>query len=657
MTGEQRGDLSYRPDIDGLRALAVMAVALYHAEIPGFSGGFVGVDIFFVISGYLITRIIAAGARRGDFSFLDFYERRARRLLPALFLVATAVTLFTLAYKSPRDTAIFGESVSLFAVFAANFFFYDQLDYFADPAAFYPLLHTWSLAVEEQFYLIWPPLLLLLWRWRPERVFAALAALAALSLAASVVAVAYDPQLAFFHTPFRLWQLGAGGLLALAPPVFAGGRGQRARRDGAAALGLALMVGSIAFYSDQTPFPGLAAIPPTLGAALVIAAGAGGEAGRVGALLSARPAVFVGLCSYSFYLWHWPALSAARYLSFEPLSIAQSIGVLVVAFLLAALTWAYVERPFRGAGQVLGRQGVFACAGAGIAAFLLFGWAVQETNGLPGRFPALAPLFTEDARRYGPAPASCAPLPGRRRGEIADDLLDGVDPRSCALRQAAEGRPVVALAGDSHAWALAPGLALWAEQADVTLYVLWSPTCPPFIGADRPVKTRFFDCARHNAAMPDVAKALGARHVLLAAQWSRYEPRLDLAAGITATAKALRDRGVEPVLIAEVPAQLGHTPTLVFRARSLDRPYPLARDRETLEVPLRAARDAVAQGAAAAKLRLLDPGDHLCPDGDCAVMSEDGATLYADSHHLNRIGARRIGAALGRRSGVSDLER
>ncbi|MEL6318734.1 MAG: acyltransferase, partial [Pseudomonadota bacterium] len=274
--------MGYRPDIDGLRALAVLSVALFHAEVPGFSGGFVGVDVFFVISGFLITRIIAAEAAEGRFSYWRFYERRARRLAPALFLVAAAVVAFTLLYRSPRDADIFGESVTLFAVFAANFFFYNQLDYFGDPAIFYPLLHMWSLAVEEQFYLVFPPLLLALWGLGAARRLWALAAVAAASFGASLIAVASDPQLAFFHTPFRMWQLLAGGLLALAPAPRLGAPA----RNALGFAGLALALAPVALYDKTTLFPGLAAAPPTLGAVLIIAAGLGAAPGRAG--LAAR---------------------------------------------------------------------------------------------------------------------------------------------------------------------------------------------------------------------------------------------------------------------------------------------------------------------------------------------------------------------------------
>ncbi|MEM9725933.1 MAG: acyltransferase family protein [Pseudomonadota bacterium] len=683
--------LAYRADIDGLRAIAVLAVALFHAEIPGFSGGFVGVDIFFVISGFLITRIIAAEAAAGRFSYLRFYERRARRLAPALFVVVAAVAVFTLLYRSPRDADIFGESVSLFAVFAANFFFYNQLDYFGDPAVFYPLLHMWSLAVEEQFYLILPPLLLLFWRFGRGGALLALGALAAASFAAALIAMSHDPQLAFFHTPFRMWQLLAGGLLALAPPP----RWSAGTRNALGLIGLALALAPVALYDKTTLFPGLAAAPPTLGAVLVIAAGLGRAAGpkasapspsstRLGLgpspdqrspagadpapaaengpmggiaarLLSAPPLVFIGLCSYSFYLWHWPALTAARFLSpgpmESPLSIPSALMVLAAAFGLSALTWAYVERPFRRPGGVLSGRGVAIGVASCVAALLLLGWVLQETRGLPARFPSLAPMFTEDARRYGLAPQDCA-----RATRLVPEALRGeIDPGFCKAHDAGPDRPVALLWGDSHAWALAPGVARWAEAADVSLFVAWSATCPPLLGVDRPVQTRFHDCRRHNAAALRLAPALGVDQLILAAQWSRYHRRVNLTARLGETVAAARAAGAAPVLIGETPPAGVHAPTALFRAEMVGAPPgALPEDRAEALAPIAGSVADLEAAARAAAIPLWSPAPAICPRGGCVFQADDKAPLYADSHHLNRIGARRLGAALAEILGPHD---
>lgn len=630
------GGQSYRADIDGLRAIAVLAVAFYHAELPGFSGGYVGVDIFFVISGFLITRLIAEAAAAGRFSYLDFYERRARRILPALILMVAAVAVFNLAYKSPRDLQIFGESISLFAVFAANVFFYDQLDYFSGPAVYYPLLHTWSLAVEEQFYLLFPPLFLVLSRLAPRRVTLALGALAVMSLIASVVAVAQDPQLAFFHTPFRMWELLVGGLLALTGWRFAAPRAAEA----AGWLGLALLLAPIALYDHDTPFPGLAAAPPTLGAALLIAAGATGS--RVSRALSWRPVVFVGLTSYSFYLWHWPALSAARYLSLEPLSHAETAAILAGAFLVAVSSYAFVERPFRRPGAVLSRRGVFWASAASVAVFLGFGFVAQETRGLPGRFHALAPVVVEDAVKYGLAEGACAPA----LGALPEPARALIDPGFCRAHDAGSSAPVVVWWGDSHAYALAPGLRAAAEARGETAYLAWSAVCPPALGLDRPSATRFHDCSDHNDGVAAALAALRPSRVVLAAWWPAYAAREDFAEGFGRAVDAVRAAGAEPILLGVAPSPLVHAPTIAFRsavARGA-RPLDFA---EAPEEPRRAAGvSAFLTAAERVGLAPISLSAPICAAGRCAMTDAEGASLFADGHHFSRLGARRVVGSL-----------
>lgn len=629
---------AYRPDIDGLRALAVLPVTFYHADVPGFGGGFVGVDVFFVISGFLITRIIVAGVTTRAFSYAEFYERRARRLAPALILVALAVVLFTLLFRSPRDADIFGESVTLFSIFSANFFFYDQLDYFGDPVEFYPLLHMWSLAVEEQFYLFFPPLVAAIWagaRARTDRLFWALAVIAAASFLAAVAVVRFDPQLAFFHTPFRIWELLAGGLLALnAPAAGAAARGV------AAWVGLGLIAASTMLYQSGMPFPGAAAAPPVAGAALLIWCADprtlnGSPPPFVSRVLSAPPLVFVGLVSYGFYLWHWPALSAARYMSSAPLTLAEALGVLSVAFALSVATLYAVERPFRRPGAILSRRGVFAVCGGTVASLLLIGFLLQESRGWPGRFPGLEPLLSEDATKYGPRAGVCAPAQDR----VDPALAAGLDPSFCLLHGAGAGRPTALLWGDSHLWALAPGLRLWAEAQEVTVYVAWSPICAPLIGYDRPGPTRFHDCGAHNAAAPAVAEALRVDAVVLAAQWSRYADALGDPEILAATARRLRDGGAAVMAVSEPPSFDGHPPTALFRAAATGAAPALdltgAADR--LKEPSRAA---IGAAATAAAIPVVPLADVFCDAARCRVAAANGASFFADSHHLSRIGAR-----------------
>jgi len=263
----------YRADIDGLRALAVLPVVFFHARLGPFTGGFVGVDVFFVISGFLITQLIVADVDRDRFSLRHFYERRVRRLFPALFAMLAVALLAAALLFLPADFRTFGRNVVGATLFVSNIFFWLQSNYFDGPAEIKPLLHTWSLAVEEQFYIVFPLLLVWLLKRRRESVVAVIAAVAVASFVASVVAVARDASTAFYLTPFRIWELMIGSLLALGavPPL-------RTPREGevAAGLGLALFLAAVVGFTEMTIFPGSTALLPVLGAALIIHAGSAG---------------------------------------------------------------------------------------------------------------------------------------------------------------------------------------------------------------------------------------------------------------------------------------------------------------------------------------------------------------------------------------------
>lgn len=371
--------LSYRPEIDGLRAVAILPVVFYHAGLAAFSGGFVGVDVFFVISGYLITSIILGERRAGRFSLLSFYSRRIRRIFPALFVMMAAVYPIAFALMGPFEMAEFSGSVIATTFFLANAYFYDISGYFATAAEMKPLLHTWSLAVEEQFYLVFPALVLLTWRMGARRQIAFFAGLAVASLALAQWDIAAGKgDRAFFMLQTRLWELMAGALAAfwLASP-----RGQALRTGGslrhAALAGLALILYSVMAYDGDTAFPGLAALPPVLGAVLVVLfATPQSLAGRV---LSLPPVVFVGLVSYSLYLWHVPLLVLTRIATGRD-DPALLLGVCALAFGIACLSWRYVERPIRRM-QTLPPRRLFGTAAAAMAILAGLGLAGTQTEG------------------------------------------------------------------------------------------------------------------------------------------------------------------------------------------------------------------------------------------------------------------------------------
>lgn len=332
--------MKYRPEIDGLRSVAVLPVILFHAGLGIFSGGFVGVDIFFVISGYLITTIILSQIIAGRFSLLDFYSRRSRRILPALFLVIACTIPFAFVLMLPSQFKDFSQSVAAVSIFASNILFWKESGYFAAAAELKPLLHTWSLAVEEQYYVLFPLLLLGLWRLGARPALMVLGAIFAASLIASQILSSRAPDANFFLLPSRAWELLAGSLCA----IWILKRGQSGHAL-ASALGLGLILGSIFLYDGDTPFPSVYALAPVAGTALIILfADAGTPVGR---LLAMRGPVFIGLISYSAYLWHQPLFALARLASphHPPMAVMMALAALSIG--LAFLSWKYVEQPTR----------------------------------------------------------------------------------------------------------------------------------------------------------------------------------------------------------------------------------------------------------------------------------------------------------------------
>ncbi len=384
--------MKYRSEIDGLRTVAVLPVILFHAGFETFSGGFVGVDVFFVLSGYLITTLIAAEMAEGRFSIRRFYERRARRILPALYFVMLVTLPIAFHLMLPDEFASFCHAFLSVIFFGSNIYFWRTTDYFARAAEENPLLHTWSLGVEEQFYIFFPLILLLLWRLGRRSVFWGVAALTLGSLALSEVAWRVAPVPNFFLLPTRAWELGLGALAALwlrepgriAPPPRVA--------DALALIGLAMVLGSVFLYSPATPFPSVYALLPTVGTVLVVLYGRPGA--PAGWLLSLRPMVFLGLISYSAYLWHQPLLAFARLSSFGPPSPALMLGLSALSIVLAALSWRFVEQPFRNRTRMPAAT-IWRASLAGSLALIALALATPMLSRIDARYPADLRQFTE----------------------------------------------------------------------------------------------------------------------------------------------------------------------------------------------------------------------------------------------------------------------
>ncbi|NBC97078.1 MAG: acyltransferase family protein [Deinococcus-Thermus bacterium] len=430
--------MDYRRDIDGLRALAVVPVVLYHAPGEFLTGGFVGVDVFFVISGYLITRILLRELAVGRFSLLDFYERRARRILPALVAVLVFTTVVSFFVLLPAEFRNFGQSLGATMLFVSNFFFWSESNYFAGAAEFRPLLHTWSLAVEEQFYILHPLLLAGLFYVSKVRAVLLFTGIIVLSFIASLWAVANYPSAAFYLLPFRAWELGVGALLAFhAVPKI----GDPRLREIAGIVGLALVAYAVVAFDSTTPFPGAAALLPCLGAALLIHAGSSGGC-AASRLLALPPLVAVGLISYSLYLWHWPVfVLQSLYLMREP-TAWEGAAAIAFAVAMSVLSWRYVEQPFRRRRIAAGRAPIFVTATTSIVAGLVLGGILHLSGGMPSRLAPEARELAHVGPFTGVAADDCfaPPAAAVRAGELC--------------RVGAAGEPSFLIWGDSHARAM-----------------------------------------------------------------------------------------------------------------------------------------------------------------------------------------------------------
>lgn len=467
--------MKYRADIDGLRTLAVVPVVLFHAGL-GFSGGFVGVDIFFVISGFLITGILHDGMKAGTYSVTGFYDRRIRRIFPALLVVTVMVLASASVLLMPSDFQATAKSALWSSVFLSNFHFYAQTGYFMEAAELSPLLHTWSLSVEEQFYVVFPLVLWLAHRFLRSagRLLMLLSVIAAISFALSVIAVRSTPEAAFYLSHNRIWELMTGSMLAVAVREGLTSRisARPAIANGAGALGLALIVWAVFSYSASTPFPGAAALAPCLGAVLLIWSGASGTAAVANRLLALPPMVFIGRISYSLYLWHWPVFVFARY-GREVAPVAAEMLVWVgVSVALAILSWRFIEQPFRDRQRFPDPLKVLA-AGA-LATALVAGTSagISSARGFPSRLdPELRKLIKA---RYMHDRRDCHRVtPSRmRRGDIC-------------IRGAETGEPSFVLAGDSHADAASPAIFAAAEALGLRGYQYTAAGFRPMPGVEK----------------------------------------------------------------------------------------------------------------------------------------------------------------------------
>ncbi len=383
---EAASPAGYRPDIDGLRAVAVLLVLASHLDMKPL-GGFIGVDVFFVISGYLISASILSDMQSGRFSIVAFYERRIRRIFPALLVMMIVTTALAWHYLLPQEIVLYAQSLLASIASGSNFLFWHEGGYFDLPANVKPLLHTWSLSVEEQFYVLFPLFLVAMRRWLPKSLKLGIIVISIVSFLTACLTVPNHDVAAFFFAPLRAWELLIGTILSqrYVPTLRSA-----LSRELAGAIGLLLILVPAWLYTPDTPFPGLTAFPPCVGAALIIAAGATGTS-LAGRLLAWTPIRFIGLISYSLYLWHWPIivfqLSSAMIVPENTSRRLTQVILAVVSIAVATLSWKYVEQPFRAGRWRPNRRQLFATAGIASATLAAVGAVMLAYHGMPNRLP------------------------------------------------------------------------------------------------------------------------------------------------------------------------------------------------------------------------------------------------------------------------------
>ena len=616
--------MKYRPDIDGLRAVAVLPVLFYHAGIPGFPGGFVGVDIFFVISGYLICGMIDADIREASFSLADFYKRRALRILPALFAMFLATSVLAYVYCLPVEFEDYAKSLASAIGSISNLYFAGSTGYFDAPAETKPLLHTWSLGVEEQFYLVAPLLMLVGWRFGRERARRLFAAATVLSFVAAVVVSYRNTTFVFYLTPFRAWELGLGALLSLG---FIPAPASALARNTCGIAGLLLLAGGILVGSPNLPLLMMTSLA-SIGAALVIASSER-EQSAAGRLLSLRPFVFVGLISYSLYLWHWPLIVFQRT---DDVLLANGSGLLGKLALIGAatciawLSWRFVERPFRSKARESSRGAVFGTAAATMMASVALCALVLLERGAPFRFPARV-VSIAAYLGYDPSAAfregRCYLATNRQR----------LDLDTCLTRD--PNRPNHLLVGDSHAAHLWLGLS--SAMPEINLMQATASACRPAVEPTGLLDTRA--CPQlMQVVFNDFLVNTRVDKVLLAAAWKDE----DLPA-LSITLDDLKQRGIAVTVLGPIVEYDTALPRLLVDGIMRGDPAIAG----TMRTPGIRERDrAMARLVAAKGASYVSVYDVVCRGGGCDEFADGDVPMQFDAGHLTAQGSIEVGRRL-----------
>ncbi len=634
------GTINYRREIDGLRALAVLPVILFHAGFETFSGGFVGVDVFFVISGYLITTIILGELKAGTFSIANFYERRARRILPALFLVMLVCIPFAWLWLLPSDMREFSESLVAVSLFSSNILFWRTSDYFDTGAELKPLLHTWSLSVEEQYYLLFPLFLMVSWRLGMPWILKLSSVAFVASLAVAHWGAQTEPAATFFLLPTRCWELLMGAFsafyLSKAPsPEFS----KRVRELGGW-VGVALILYSVFAYSEKIPFPGLYALAPTVGTVLVILFAS--QQTSVGKFVGNQGFVGVGLISYSAYLWHQPLFAFARHRSLTEPGSSWFLALSVLALVLAYFSWRFVETPFRNKER-FDRTSIFLLGTVASTVFFSIGLLGHVTDGVYVGRPNIAEAVQLDSRIVA------------NRGLNSDCGGNSRDSRNCRTHD----DPEVLVWGDSYAMHLVQGLI--ASNPGVRLVQKTISSCGP-IWDIAPISAKYVRtwserCMRTNDQVFDYLKSKpSVTYVVMSSPFGQYvgkdatvltkQGRVIAGSQVSydamaATIKRIYELGKVPVVFSPAPQNGENIARCLTKAAFFDA------DNSVCDVRLSDSHIKQAEVYNfLEKVEKLTPvvwlTEGLCSSDSCRASFND-VFVYRDDEHLSHEGSSYLG--------------
>mgnify|MGYP001160113805 CR=1 FL=1 len=648
--------MKYRPEIDGLRALAVVPVILFHAGFELFSGGFVGVDVFFVISGYLITTILIEDIENKRFSIINFYERRTRRILPALFFVMLVCIPFAWMWMLPDQMKDFSQSLFAVSLFASNILFWSESDYFATAAKEKPLLHTWSLAVEEQYYVLFPIFLILAWRFGKQRVFWMIVVMVAISLLLSEWGWRNKATANFYLAPTRAWELFAGSISAFIVQK----RGVQ-KKNFFALLGLTAIIFSIFAYDESTPFPSVYALVPVLGVVLLILYA--DKATLAAKLLSTKVFVGIGLISYSAYLWHQPLFAFARVASADTFTGFTYLFLSLLSVVLAYFSWNFIETPFRN--RSVNRKTIFLFSSLSILAFMALGVLGHLNKGFTSR-------FTEEELSFvSPKPGDTS---GCHNGLEAADIRNG---ERCVVAFNKDATVDIAVIGDSHASAITDAIKFELAQIERGFFAFSGDWCAPLINFATNLAGKDGCLDEINAAYAQILMDEKIHTVVLHAEWANYDSgrrwdekniasytfnesgKLDytnasvesnlseFSSAVEYTFKKLYDANKRVIVVLSVPEFETHVPA------ALNPKVPfVSNDRRDLTIQLthyyaRNSRvtEALVRNSIEFGFSILNPSLILCNEEHCLSHDSRGA-FYSDTNHLSLLGASQISPSL-----------